>query len=112
MSLLQSNPALATEIAQATKSITAVNKPLGLATPWSRHRFMNNTAPNTFQQRRNLFGDAFSSSSSSGGGSVRLLNQRKLAKLEHDANTTPLDPRKQAELYKVRQLKIKYNLEL
>ncbi|KAJ2955847.1 hypothetical protein NQZ79_g8225 [Umbelopsis isabellina] len=99
ISLLQSNPALATEIAQATKSITAVNKPLGLATSWSRNRFMSNSAPNTFQQRRNLFGDAFSSSSSS-GGSVRLLNQRKLAKLEHDANTTPLDPRKQAELYK------------
>jgi hypothetical protein len=62
---------------------------------------MDNHAPNTFQQRRQIFGDAFSSSSSSSGGSVRLLNQRKLAKLEHDANATPHDPRKQAELYKV-----------
>ncbi|CAM0142234.1 i-AAA protease yme1 [Umbelopsis sp. WA50703] len=100
ISLLQSNPALATEIAQATKSINAVNTPLGLTTSWPRHRFMNNHASNTFQQRRQIFGDAFSSSSSSSGGSVRLLNQRKLAKLEHDANATPHDPRKQAELYK------------
>jgi hypothetical protein len=106
ISLLQSNPALATEIAQATKSINAVNTPLGLTTSWPRHRFMNNHASNTFQQRRQIFGDAFSSSSSSSGGSVRLLNQRKLAKLEHDANATPHDPRKQAELYKVKHLGI------
>jgi hypothetical protein len=93
ISLLRTNPALATEIAQATQSITSLNKPLGtLATSFPHRRFLNRR---TGAQTRSFFGDTSSSSS------TRLLNQRKLAKLEHDANTMPHDPKKQSELYKV-----------
>lgn len=92
ISLLRTNPTLANDIAQATKSITSMNRPIGtLATSFPHRRFASRHT-----QSRSLFGDAFSSSN----GSVRILNQRKLAKLEHDANAMPHDPKKQCELYK------------
>ncbi|CAO3666746.1 unnamed protein product [Umbelopsis ramanniana] len=94
ISLLRTNPTLANDIAQASKSITSMNTPIGtLATSFPHRRFASR---HTHTQTRSLFGDAFSSSN----GSVRILNQRKLAKLEHDANAMPHDPRKQSELYK------------
>ncbi|KAH8548407.1 peptidase family M41-domain-containing protein [Umbelopsis sp. PMI_123] len=70
-----------------------MNKPIGtLATSFPHRRFASKHI-NT--QTRSFFGDAFSSSN----GSSRILNQRKLAKLEHDANAMPHDAKKQAELY-------------
>ncbi|KAI8578353.1 hypothetical protein K450DRAFT_247508 [Umbelopsis ramanniana AG] len=92
ISLLRTNPTLANDIAQASKSITSMNTPIGtLAASFPHRRFASRHT-----QTRTLFGDAFSSSN----GSARILNQRKLAKLEHDANAMPHDPRKQSELYK------------
>lgn len=45
------------------------------------------------QQRRTLF--------SSNGGSNRIINYRRLNKLEQEANASPTDAFKQATLYKV-----------
>ncbi|GAB5588852.1 i-AAA protease yme1 [Umbelopsis nana] len=93
ISLLRTNPTLANEIAH--QSVSTLNRPLGtLATSLPHRPFMNRRSNIT--QTRALFGDAFGSSN----GSARILNQRKLAKLEHDANAMPNDPRKQSELYK------------
>lgn len=45
------------------------------------------------QQRRTLF--------SNNGGSSRIINYRRLNKLEQEANASPTDVLKQATLYKV-----------
>jgi ATP-dependent metalloprotease len=51
-----------------------------------------NVKPITQQQRRTLFNS---------GGSNRIVNYRRLNKLEQEANASPTDTLKQATLYKV-----------
>lgn len=80
--LLESNPKLALNIARLI--------PKGL-----------NVKPISMQ-RRTLFNNQ-------GGAGNRIVNYRRLNKLEQEANASPTDVLKQATLYKVKKTKIKYS---